>query len=143
MIKMAPKNKKRPVKMSKKESESEKVSQSISESESESESDNESENEDNEWCMKCKKLISNPTHQSYAHFHMKHFDMFMCKKCFPIKSSDNHSCKCAIHCVICDTDTLYDCETCLPFSNTSRGYCEKCAGTLKSLILKKDVKTDA
>lgn len=104
-------------------------SDSYSDSESDYADDDDSD-DSHEWCIHCKSLIQMPIYEKHAHFHSGRFDMWLCHKCFPIDMSNEKTCKCVMHCTACGRDVLYT-DDCIPFYNTSRGFCDTCSNNLK------------
>lgn len=109
-------------------------SRNVSDSSESYDDDSGSETEETDWCSSCRKLIQGPTYQSHAHFHTSRFDMWICNTCFPVPQNEPNVCKCVLNCAICGTDKLYN-DKCIPFTNTSRGFCDTCSSALKSVVM--------
>lgn len=112
-------------------------SDDVEDSEDDYDDDDSDSDMEHAWCFKCKKLIQSPVYQNHAHFHTSRFDMWLCSNCFPVPQNEPNVCKCILACIICNKDVLYDCDKCIPFQNTSRGFCSTCATKLKDVILTK------
>lgn len=94
--------------------------------------DDDDSDDSHEWCIHCKSLIQMPVYEKNAHFHSGRFDMWLCRKCFPVDTADNKTCKCVMHCTACARDVLYN-DGCIPFYNTSRGFCDTCSDNIKKV----------